>query len=212
VLSSGVTVRAASPSIPARLPIARQPIWTSDGLLYGNEFLYRSRDGLPAQVDRWGSDRQDVATASVLDVLFGDGPPGDLHPAFVNVTRSFVVSDRPLPAHAGRLVLEIVESVAADDAVLAGLSRLRARGYRIAIDDFAAEPNQVAMLPYADYVKIDVRDVDRIGPQLVHLARRHGALLVAERVWNGALVEECLSLGFELLQGDVLGPAITLTA
>lgn len=207
-----MTVAAVSPRTPAKLPIARQPIWTSDGQLYGNEFLYRSRDGLPAQVDRWRSDRQDIATASVLDVLFGDGPPGDLHPAFVNVTRSFVVDDRPLPAHAGRLVLEIVESVAADDAVLAGLARLRERGYKIAIDDFAAEADQIAMLPYADYVKIDVRDVDRVGPSIVQLARRNGAVLVAERVWNDTLVQECRSLGFELLQGDALGPAITLVA
>lgn len=207
-----MTVAAVSPRTPAKLPIARQPIWTSDGQLYGNEFLYRSRDGLPAQVDRWRSDRQDIATASVLDVLFGDGPPGDLHPAFVNVTRSFVVDDRPLPAHAGRLVLEIVESVAADDAVLAGLARLRERGYKIAIDDFAAESDQIAMLPYADYVKIDVRDVDRVGPSIVQLARRNGAVLVAERVWNDTLVQECRALGFELLQGDALGPAITLVA
>ena len=203
---------AVSSTTPSKLPIARQPIWTVDGRLYGNEFLYRSRDGLPAQVDRWRSDRQDVATASVLDVLFGDGPPSDLHPAFVNVTRSFIVNDRPLPAHAGRLVLEIVESVVADGAVLAGLSRLRARGYKIAIDDFAAEADQIAMLPYADFVKIDVRDVDRLGPQIVDLARRHGAVLVAERVWNDTLVQECLALGFDLLQGDVLGPAITLVA
>ena len=207
-----MTVAAASPRTPSRLPIARQPIWTLDGQLYGNEFLYRSRDGLPAQVDRWRSDRQDIATASVLDVLFGDGPPSDRHPAFVNVTRSFIVNDRPLPAHAGRLVLEIVESVVADDAVLAGLARLRDRGYKIAIDDFAAEPDQIAMMPYADYVKIDVRDVDRVGPHIVQLARRYGAVLVAERVWNDDLVDECRTLGFDLLQGDVLGPAITLVA
>jgi len=205
-------VAAASSRTPSRLPIARQPIWRIDGRLYGNEFLYRSRDGLPAQVDRWRSDRQDVATAAVLDVLFGDGPPSDLHPAFVNVTRSFIVNDRPLPAHAGRLVLEIVESVAADDAVLAGLARLRSRGYRIAIDDFAAEPAQIAMMAYADYVKIDVRDVERLGPQLVQLARRHGATLVAERVSDAELMDQCRVLGFDLLQGDVLGPAITLVA
>jgi EAL and modified HD-GYP domain-containing signal transduction protein len=34
-------------------------------------------------------------------------------------------------------VLEVVESVAADDEVIAGLERLRALGYLIAIDDFA---------------------------------------------------------------------------
>ena len=205
-----MTVPAVSPALPARLPIARQPIWTAGGRLYGNEFLYRSRDGLPAQVDRWGSDRQDVATASVLDVLFGDGPPTSSTLAFVNITRSFLVDDRPLPAHAGRLVLEVVESVTADDAVLAGLERLKSRGYRIAIDDFAAEPDQVAMMPWADFVKIDCRDVHRLGDGLVQLARQHGATLVAERVSDPGLVAECRGLGFELLQGDELGPAVTL--
>ena len=205
-----MTASVVSPAVPSRLPIARQPIWTTDGRLFGNEFLYRSRDGLPAQVDRWRSDRQDVATASVLDVLFGDGPPAATSFAFVNVTRSFLVDDRPLPAHAGRLVLEVVESVAADDAVLDGLQRLRARGYRVAIDDFSGGEDQVAMMPYADFVKIDCRDVHRQGPALVELARRHGAMLVAERVADTALVDECRAWGFELFQGDVLGPAVTL--
>jgi EAL and modified HD-GYP domain-containing signal transduction protein len=194
------------------LPIARQPIWTTDGRLFGNEFLYRSRDGLPAQVDRWHSDRQDVATASVLDVLFHDGPPVASTFAFVNITRSFLVDDRQLPAHAGRLVLEVVESVEADAAVLAGLGRLRSRGYRIAIDDFSGGPDQVAMMPYADFVKIDCRDVRRQGAGLVQLARRFGAALVAERVADAHLVEACRDWGFDLLQGDVLGPAITIDA
>ncbi|WP_456788040.1 EAL domain-containing protein [Cellulomonas sp. P5_C5] len=207
-----MTASVVSPALPSRLPIASQPIWTTDGQLFGNEFLYRSRDGLPAQVDRWRSDRQDVATASVLDALFGDGPPTATTYAFVNITRSFLVDDRPLPAHAGRLVLEIVESVAADADVIAGLERLRSRGYLIAIDDFAAEPNQVAMMPYADFVKIDCRDVRRQGSALVQRARQYGARLVAERVSDSLLVEECRGWGFDLLQGDVLGPAITLTA
>jgi len=207
-----VTASVVSPAVPSRLPIASQPIWTTDGQLFGNEFLYRSREGLPAQVDRWRSDRQDVATASVLEALFGDGPPAATTFAFVNITRSFLVDDRPLPAHAGRLVLEIVESVAADDEVIAGLERLRLRGYLIAIDDFSAEPNQVAMMPYADFVKIDCRDVRRQGSALVQHARQFGAQLVAERVSDSLLVEECRGWGFDLLQGDVLGPAITLSA
>ena len=142
----------------------------------------------------------------MLEVLFGDGPPAATTFAFVNITRSFLVDDRPLPAHAGRLVLEIVESVTADDEVIAGLERLRLRGYLIAIDDFAAEPNQVAMMPYADFVKIDCRDVRRQGATLVQHARQYGARLVAERVSDSLLVEECRGWGFDLLQGDVLGP------
>ena len=65
-------------------------------------------------------------------------------------------------------------------------------------------------MPYADFVKIDCRDVHRQGAALVELGRRHGALLVAERVSDAALVDECRGWGFDLFQGDVLGPAITL--
>ena len=199
-----MTASVVSPAVPSRLPIASQPIWTTEGRLFGNEFLYRSREGLPAQVDRWRSDRQDVATASVLEALFGDGPPVATTYAFVNITRSFLVDDRPLPAHAGRLVLEIVESVAADDEVIAGLERLRLRGYLIAIDDFSAEPNQVAMMPYADFVKIDVRDLDVEGPPVVHLARSYGALLVAEYVETPDTLRHARDLGFTLFQGNLL--------
>ena len=69
-----------------------------------------------------------------------------------------------------------------------------------------------SLIPYADYVKIDVRDLDRIGPELLELARRHGALLVAERVCDQEIVARCRALGFELFQGDALGPAVTLVA
>ena len=65
-------------------------------------------------------------------------------------------------------------------------------------------------MPYADFVKIDCRDVRRQGATLVQLARQYGARLVAERVSDPLLVEECRGWGFDLLQGDVLGPAITL--
>lgn len=202
---------APSPSAPPHLPVARQPIWTASGRLHGHEYLYRSSAGLPAGVDRWSARLQDGATSAVLTALFHDRqPPGDAL-AFVNVTRSFLVRELPLPASAGRLVLEVVESVAADPRVLDGLGRLRAAGYRIALDDFVASRDQRAMLRYADYVKIDCRDLEAGGEELVAVARRHGARLVAERVSSSARRARCLDLGFGLLQGDALGRAVTLT-
>jgi len=197
-----------TPRVP-RQPVARQPIWSRDGLLHGYEFLYRSVDGLPAQVDEWAAEQQDGASAQVLGTVFGDDLPADRALAFVNITRAFLVSDRPLPSPADRLVLEIVESVHADPAVLRGLRRLRALGYRVAIDDFVGTPHQNAMLPLADYVKIDWRDLERVGPDLVERARSHGAWLVAERVSEDEIVDRCTALGFDFLQGNALGPALT---
>jgi len=205
-----VTAPLAGPRTPARLPVARQPIWTTGSFLHGYEYLYRSRQGRPAQVDLWSASDQDVATASVLETLYDAGePPGDAR-AFVNVTRSFLVQDRPLPAAHDRLVLEVVESVLVDDEVLAGLDALRRLGHLIAIDDFEATAGQRRMLPYADYVKLDCRAVEQQGTALVELARSRGGRLVAERVSTPDRLAACTSLGFDLLQGDILGPAVTL--
>jgi len=205
-----VTAPLAAPRIPARLPVARQPIWTTGSQLHGYEYLYRSRHGRPAQVDLWSAPDQDVATASVLETLYDAGePPGEAR-AFVNVTRSFIVRDRPLPAVHDRLVLEVVESVVVDEEVLDGLAALRSLGHLIAIDDFEAADGQERMLPYADYVKLDCRAVEQQGTPLVDLARSWGGRLVAERVSSSDRLAACRSLGFDLFQGDALGPAVTL--
>ncbi len=207
-------VQHAAPAIPrqatcSRLPVARQPIWTQDGTLVGHEYLYRSEAGLPVGVDAWVDERQERASASVLASVFaGAGPEGD-GLVFVNVTGSFLTGRLDLPDPAGRLVLEVVESVQATAAVLRGLPALREEGYAIAIDDYVATPDQLAMLPFADFVKIDLRDMPRLaGPEL-EATRRHGARLVAEHVADQTLVEQAVSWGFDLLQGDVLGAART---
>ena len=204
---------SSQPIVPRqRLPIALQPIWTTNGVLLGHEYLYRSRSGRPAGVDGWVAARQDEASASVLRSVFGDGVPGPAMLAFVNVTRSFLVRDRPLPEHLGRLVLEVVETVPADAGVLQGLRRLRARGYRVAVDDFTASPDQLAMLPYADYVKVDCRDLAGLPRQALEGARRFGARLVAEHVSDHAMLSYAVKLGFDFLQGDALGAATTRIA
>jgi len=190
--------------------VARQPIWTAAGALHGFELLYRTHAGQPAGVDRWGEDRQERATASVLQQL--STVPVEGTRAFVNVTRGFLVQDVPLPPHRDRLVLEVVESVPADPRALAGLARLHAAGYRIAIDDFSGTSAQLAMLPYADYVKIDCRDLLRHGMGLVEVARRSGAQVVAERISTQALADRCRAWGFDLLQGSALGAATTVAA
>ncbi|GEL96203.1 EAL domain-containing protein [Cellulomonas composti] len=202
----------ASPShrLPALPPVARQPIWHVDGALHGYEYLYRNHAGTPAGVDLWAEPCQEQATASVLSVLETLAPRHTAGRSFVNITRAFLVERRAFPRPHARLVLEVLEHVPADAEVLAGLRRLRALGHRIAIDDFTASADQVAMLPYADYVKIDCRDLVQHGTALIEIARRDGARLVAERVSDRALVERCKRWGFDLLQGDVLGPAVVV--
>lgn len=193
--------------VGAHLFVGRQGIFGGDGSVHGYEFLYRAGREHCLQVDQWPAQAQDRATLRVLQATFGGSGVRSVASdalAFVNVTRSFIVGDLPLPPEPDRLVIEVVESVRTDREVLAGLARLRTAGYRIAIDDFVGLTHQVAMLPYADYVKVDRRDIYERGGELVDLARSTGATLVAERIETRGQLESCLGLGFDLLQGFYL--------
>ena len=196
-----------------RLYVGRQGIFGHDGQVHGYEFLYRTGRSAPVRVDLWPAEAQDRATLRVLQATFS--PLGVRALAsdalvFVNFTRAFLVGELPLPEEPNRLVVEVVESVRADARVLAGLRRLRARGFRVALDDFVGLTGQVAMLPYADYVKVDVRDIEQRGPRLVELARSHGATLVAERIEHPDQMAACRELGFDLFQGFHLEPTYVL--
>lgn len=196
-----------------RIPVGRQPITDPDGTPRAYEFLYRSLSSERVGVDRWAAAEQDVATGAVLHSVFADRGVGVAAagcPAFVNVTRSYLVGALTLPADPARLVLEVVESVRVDAEVLAGVARLRAAGFRIAVDDFVGLPDQVRLLPFADYVKIDHRDLVRQGRSLLDVASRYGARLVAEHLETTDALDACVTAGFTLFQGDVLATTVVL--
>ncbi|WP_407344057.1 EAL and HDOD domain-containing protein [Pengzhenrongella phosphoraccumulans] len=187
--------------------LGRQGIFTGSGDVLGYELYFRSPHPAPLHVDFWTPEQQNHATAHVLHATFA-GPgvasvAGDRR-IFVNFTRSYLVDDLAVPYLPEQLVVEVVESVIADAAVIAGVRRLRERGFRIAIDDFIGLPSQRRLLPFADYVKIDVRDLDVEGQPLLDLARSCGAQLVAECVESDAMLDECQTLGFDLYQGFAL--------
>lgn len=193
--------------IGSHLFVGRQGIFTPDGAIHGYEFLYRAGRQHTLRVDRWSAAAQDRATLRVLQATFSaTGLRSVASDAliFVNFTRSFLVGELPIPADPGRLVIEIVESVRADAAVIAGVARLREAGYRIAIDDYVGLTSQEALLPYACYVKIDRRDLCMRGPSLVTAARAHDATLVAERIETDLELDRCKALGFDLFQGFLL--------
>lgn len=112
----GEPARPDSPgpaSAGRRIPVGRQPITDRHGTPRAYEFLYRSPSSERVGVDRWVAAQQDVATGAVLHSVFTDRGVGVAAvgcPAFVNVTRSYLVGELALPPDPARLVLEVVES------------------------------------------------------------------------------------------------------
>lgn len=186
--------------------IARQGIYDALGQVVGYELLFRPDATSTVSGVRPGVD-DDSATATVIAATMGEFGVQDMAGdgrLFVNVPRSFVVGDLPVPLPPDGVVLEVLEQVCVDEDVVAGLLRLRDRGYGIALDDFAVEDLRGPLLGLADYVKVDLAGV---GPQaLVRLGARlrseaPQAALVAERMETARDVELARDAGFQLFQG-----------
>lgn len=186
-----------------RALVGRQGIFTASGDIAGHELLYRATGLEGARVDLWPRRLQDRATEHVIAAAFWRHPDITTpHPAFINVTRSYLL-DHPGTMHCdpSRVIIEVLESAIADAALVARVKELAALGFRIALDDWTGTASQHALLPYADYVKIDFRDLLRLGPGLTTAPLRHGAILIAERVEDDAMLNLCIDLGFTLFQG-----------
>ena len=186
-------------AIDERVLLARQPILDREERVIAYELLYRP-------IPLGGGPLDPVAaTASVivnglsdvgLDALVGP------HPAYVNVTREFLLGVPSLPLAPERVVLELLEDQELDDALLDVLQALVDAGFTIALDDFQYAPEQEPLVELAAIAKLDVR---ALSPErLAHdaaLLKGRGLRLVAEKVETYEEAAFCKALGFDAFQG-----------
>lgn len=185
--------------------VGRQPIYDKALGVLGHELLFRPHASATAAGDGLG----DAATAAVMVHAFttfgaahllGDGL------AFVNLTRSFVVGDLPVPLPSSVAVLELLETIHVDDDVRTGVRLLTDRGFAFALDDFLwSQTDRIPLLGTAAYVKVDITQVGAKDlPETVERLRAYDAALVAEHVETADDLEMCRTLGFDLFQGYYL--------
>jgi len=202
--AQGGAGRGARQSAAAAQPfvyLGRQPILDRGGALTAYELLFRGGAENSANVV---DDR--LATAQVMTRTMGQlGVSAALgrHYGYVNVDRELIFDDTIHLLPPGRFVLEVLEHVRFDAALVERLALLRASGYRIALDDVSAlTDNLMLALPCADIVKIDLLQTGRSElPGLVAAVRAAGKTLVAEKVETGEDFELTRALGFDLFQG-----------
>lgn len=179
--------------------IARQPIFTAERNVFGYEMLYRTslENFFPKQ-------QTDLAAVSMVDnfFLFGMEHLTQGRYAFVNCTRDFLMQDYPALFPKDRAVLEVLETVRPDQAVLSAIQRLKQAGYLIALDDFRDTPESRRLVPLADFIKVDVLETPE--PEQRRLAREFSATpvrLVSEKVETYEVFERTMRCGYTLFQG-----------
>ena len=194
-----------APEIPAdasdpMLYCARQPILDREQRVFGYELLFRDgpENRFPGVNPDWAStvNIEQGTAAFGLDALVGR------HLAFVNLSHGALLAGYHQMLPRDRVVLELLEDIPADEHTLQACRRMRADGYRIALDDYTGEANRQDFLVYADFVKADLHHWNRaLDPETVQSLRARGIRMLAEKVETRAQAEQALAAGYDLLQG-----------
>lgn len=149
----------------------------------------------------------------------------NLHPSDLEDSALFD-PEAPLSRVAKRVVLEITERSSLEHTkdLTERVQRLRALGFRIAVDDLGAGYAGLTLVArlQPDVVKLDaslVRDIDssptkqHIVTSMVDLAKQLQSMVIAEAIETPAERDTLISLGIDLMQGYLFGrPALEPTA
>lgn len=178
--------------------VARQPILNLQGMVHGYELLFRAGPEAAFRGDG------DFATRTMLDntVIFGLDKLTVGAPAFVNCTSESLTERLVDVLPPSLTVLEILETVEPIPELIDLCLKLKAMGFRIALDDFSWHPKFAPMVKLADYIKVDFIKTDAPGRQeLFRLLRGTPAVLVAEKVETQEEYKQACKEGFTLFQG-----------
>jgi EAL and modified HD-GYP domain-containing signal transduction protein len=178
--------------------MARQPILDLRGKVHGYELLLRSGPEASFHGDK------NLATNTMIDntVIFGfDKLTGGL-PGFVNCTAEALTGQLVDILPPKLTVLEINSSVELTPELIEACRKLKALGFRIALDDFEWKPQVLPLLELADYVKVDFATSGVAGRQEI-FRRVFGkkTILVAEKVESPQEYQQAREEGFTLFQG-----------
>lgn len=181
--------------------IARQPIVDPKHRIVAYELLFRHTG--QAETAQINSDAE-AGIAVLNNALCDMGTEWLLKgkQAFINMGSSMLLSDFSSLLPKDKVVIEVLETVEANDRILARLQELKQQGYRFALDDFRLRPESQALLPFASFVKLDVLDyAPEDLARIVQTVRRYPAKLVAEKVETLEQFNQCRELGFDFFQG-----------
>lgn len=191
-------------STPAQAPtakpdpwLARQPILTRDEKVVGYELLFRETEG-EKRLNSTGETAPGMIDS--LNVM-GLDAVCDGRLAFIPCTHSMLLKEFFLLLPCDKVVIELQADVPADDATIGACQRLKHNSYSIAIDDFGPRDPREALVPYANYLKVDTRKFP--AEENIALVATFGKLcqMVAEKVETRLQMLTASTNGFSLFQG-----------
>jgi len=180
--------------------VARQPIFNRRKRIFGYELLFR--DGL---VNAFPDVDGDAATSRVLSTSFlsnGIERITGRKKAFVNFTEKMITENIPSMFPKKTIMVEILEDIEPNAAVVAACREMTKDGYAIVLDDFIFRPEMKPLLALARIVKLDFRasSIKEIKGFIKELAA-YQLKLLAEKIETHEEFQQAKDMGFDYFQG-----------
>jgi c-di-GMP-related signal transduction protein len=191
--------------------VARQPIFDERQKVFAYELLFRSGTEnyfIPGA-------NLDMPSSHVIanSMLQGLAELTDSKPAFLNFSRSALVNDFAFALPARDVVIELLESVEPDEEVLAACRRLKAAGYRLALDDYTDHPAYAPLVAMADVLKVDVLVTSPDArAELCRKYRSDRRRLLAEKVETRDVLNQTIAEGHQFFQGYFFSRPVIMTS
>lgn len=191
-----------SDSISDSILIARQPIFDRNLNVYAYELLFRGSMLNESGVTEFNGDAATTQVITNAFVEFGIERVIGNKRAFINLTRTYITGEIPLPFDPGHVVLEVLEDIVVDTEVIEGVNTLAKQGFTVALDDFIYSEELQPLIQSASIIKIDILAItEQELIDHVELLKDQDVKLLAEKVETEAQFNLCKDLGFDYYQG-----------
>lgn len=191
--------------------LARQPIFDARKKVFAYEILYRN-----SLINSFSHTNADAASANVIInafVTFGIENLTGNKPAFINFTENLINLEIATIIPKESVVIEVLETVEANQTTIETCRRLKSMGYALALDDFVYKPEYEPLIALADIIKIDFTISSRREiEQLMNKAKNYPITFLAEKVETYEEFNAAKELGFSLFQGYFFSKPEVLTS
>ncbi len=170
--------------------------------VFGYELLHRRNSD-----NYYESEDQNGATAELVKNSFlvldfdnlTDGTRG-----FINFTQDLLEAEIPRILPKEKVVVEILETVAATDIIIEVCRKLKKEGYILALDDLIfdrCDSDYTPLIELADIIKIEFPATDKKKQRELIKKHKNKVTFLAEKVETREEFKEAADMGYDLFQG-----------
>jgi EAL and modified HD-GYP domain-containing signal transduction protein len=176
--------------------IGRQPIVNERGALFAYDlFSSAQKDGEHATATLIN----DLQSAFGIDQILGK------RVGFIRIDDAFIFHDLLGLFPKERVIYALLEENVVDNALCEHLKKLKAQGYRFALNDFAYTSENIEkfspIFPFLEFVKVDIPRSGRIKREDVDQLKKQGLIVIGAKIESHDIHAECVAKGFTYFQG-----------